>query len=186
VHVAHRLGTRGGDLVCIVGAGPIGLGNTLVQAFLGAEVIVVDVNDYRLELARKCGARHILNSRETNVVDAVRDVTDGRFADKCIEAVGRAETLRLALQVVGKAGTVAAVGEQGEVPIHVSEGLIRRDITLVGSWFYHYSEYPDILDLYRRGLDAGRLITHRFPLVEAVDAFGMFAAGRAGKVILKP
>jgi len=186
VHVARRLGTRGGEFVCVLGAGPIGLGNALVQAFLGAEVVVVDLNDYRLALARQCGARHTLNSREANVVEAVRDLTHGRMADKCIEAVGRAETLRLALQVVGKAGTVVAVGEQGEVPVPISEGLIRRDITLMGSWFYHYSEYPEILDLYRRGLDAGRLITHRFPLREATAAFETFAQGRAGKVILMP
>lgn len=186
VHVARRLGTRGGEVVCILGAGPIGLGNTLVQSFLGAEVIVLDVNTYRLELARQCGARHVLNPRDTDVVEAVREVTAGRLADKCIEAVGKAETLRLALSLVGKGGIVVAVGEQGEVPIPIGEGLIRSDVTLAGSWFYHYSEYPFILDLYRRGLDATRLITHRFPLREAATAFQAFAEGRTGKVILVP
>lgn len=185
-HVSRRLNTKGGDFVCIVGAGPVGLGNTIVQSFLGAEVIVVDINDYRLSLAEASGAAHTINSQKVNALEAVKEMTHGMLADKCIEAVGRAETLKLALKLVGKAGTVMAVGEQGDVPISPSAELIRRDITLMGSWFYHYSEYPAMLDLYRRGLPIGRMITDHLPLVEAQAAFSKFANGQAGKVMLEP
>lgn len=185
-HVSRRLNTKGGDFVCIVGAGPIGLGNTIVQSFLGAEVIVIDINDYRLSLAEACGAAHTINSKEVHPLEAAMTITHGMLADKCIEAVGRAETLKLALTLAGKAGTVMAVGEQGDVPISPSRDLIRRDITLMGSWFYHYSEYPAMLDLYRRGLPIGRVITDHFPLPKAQVAFHKFAKGQAGKVILEP
>lgn len=185
-HVARRIGTRGGDIVCVFGAGPIGLGNILMQSFLGAEVIAVDVNDYRLELARQCGAAQTINPSSVDVVAAVTEMTRGELADKCIEAAARPDTLKMALRLVGKAGTVVAVGEQGDVPISPSGDLIRKDVTLMGSWFYHYAEYGDMLALYRRGLRVDKLITHRMPLLEADAAFALFAAGRAGKVILEP
>ena len=185
-HVSRRLNTKGGDFVCILGAGPVGLGNTIVQSFLGAEVIVIDINEYRLGLAREMGAAHTIHSQQVNALEAVKEITHGLLADKCIEAVGRGETLKLALKLVGKGGLVMAVGEQGDVPISPSADLIRRDIALMGSWFYHYAEYPAMLDLYRRGLPIGRMITDHFPLTEAQAAFDKFARGQAGKVILEP
>ncbi|MBI3922461.1 MAG: zinc-binding dehydrogenase [Armatimonadetes bacterium] len=185
-HVSTRLNTRGGDVVCVIGAGPIGLGNVLIQSFLGAEVVVIDLNDYRLGLARDLGAKHTVNSQTDDAVEAVRQITSGSLADKCIECVGRPETLKLALRLVGKAGTVMAVGEQGDVPLSISEDLIRRDITLMGSWFFHYCEFGAMVNLYRRGLRVDKLVTHRFPLEEAPLAFSEFSAGRTGKVVLQP
>lgn len=185
-HVSTRLNARDGDVVCIIGAGPIGLGNVLVQSFLGAEVVVIDFNDYRLGLARDLGARHTINSQKDDPVEAVRQITSGNLANKCIECVGRPETLQLALRLVGKAGTVMAVGEQGEVPINIGEGLIRRDITLMGSWFYHYCEFGAMVDLYRRGMRVDKLVTHHLPLAAADAAFAEFAAGRTGKTVLRP
>ena len=183
-HVSQRLNANEEDVVCIIGAGPIGLSNAMVQSFLGAEVI--DINPYRLSLAETCGITHTINSQEINPLEAVLEITQGMLADKCIEAVGNSETLKLALKLVGKAGTVMAIGEQGDVPINPSSDLIRRDITLMGSWFYHYSEYPSMLDLYRRGLPIDQVITDYFPLLEAQTAFSKFAQGQAGKVILEP
>jgi len=185
-HVSRRLGTKGGDFVCVIGVGPIGLGNTMMQAFLGGEVIAIDINDYRLSLAKELGAAHTINSQKIDPVEAVREITNGMFANKCIEAVGRTETVKLALKLVGKAGIVMAVGEQGDVPVNISSDLIRYDVTLMGSWFYHYAEYPEMVDLYRRGLPVAKLITDHFPLTEAQAAFTKFANGQAGKVMLEP
>ncbi len=184
--VSQRLNTKGGDFVCVLGAGPVGLGNTIVQSFLGAEVIVIDINDYRLSLAKEAGAAHTINSKETDPLEAITEITHGMLVDKCIEAAGRPETLRLAFTLAAVAGTVMCVGEQGELPISPSRDLIRKNLTLMGSWFYYYSEYPAMLDLYRRGLPIGRMITDHFPLVEAQTAFSKFANGEAGKVMLEP
>jgi threonine dehydrogenase-like Zn-dependent dehydrogenase len=185
-HVSKRLNTKGGDFVCVVGVGPIGLGNAMMQSFLGAEVIAIDINDYRLSLAQQFGAAHAVNSKQTDPIEAVKEITHGMLADKCIEAVGRPETVKLALKLVGKAGAVVTLGEQGDVPVNISGDLIRRDIALMGSWFYHYSEYPAIVDLYRRGLPVAKLITDHFPLTEAQAAFTKFSKGQAGKVMLEP
>lgn len=185
-HLNTHLDTHAGEVVCVIGVGPIGLGNVLLQSFLGATVIAIDVNDYRLHLARELGATHAINAATGDAVDAVRGVTEGNLADKCIECAARPETVKLALRLVGKSGKVAIVGEQGDVPVHISEDLIRRDITLLGSWFYHYCEFPAMVDIYRRGLRVEKLITHHFPLSEAASAFADFAAGRTGKVVLQP
>lgn len=185
-HVSQRLNTNQGDVVCIIGAGPIGLGNAIIQSFFGAEVVIIDINPYRLALAKKFGIAHTINSQEIDPLKAVSEITQGMLANKCIEAVGHPETLRLALKLVGKSGTVMAIGEQGDVPINLSENLIRRDITLMGSWFYHYSEYPSMLNLYRCELPIKQVITDHFPLLEAETAFSKFARGETGKVILEP
>ena len=185
-HVNTRLATRGGEVVCVIGLGPIGLGNVLVQAFVGAEVIAVDVNPYRMGLAKNLGAAHGVDASQADPFEAVRDITHGALAHKCVEAVGHPDTLQLALRCVGKRGMVMACGEQGDVAVNVSHDLIRRDIALAGSWFYHFSEFGDMLQLYRRGLRVADLITHRFSLEDAQEAFDMFAAGKTGKAMLEP
>ena len=75
-------------------------------------------------------------------------------------------------------------GEQSEVPLSPSDVFIRRDITALGSWFYQACEYPRMIALYRQGLPVESLITHRYRLEEADDAFREFAAARTGKVLL--
>lgn len=183
-HTSRRLNTRGGDTVAVVGCGPIGLGNVLVQAFFGARVVALDLSPERLELARSLGAAETVNVAETDAFAALRALTAGRLADAVIEASGRPEGFALALKLVGKGGTVALNGENAQVSLHVGSDLIRRDITLFGSWFYHFREYPEMLELVRRGLPAQKLITAHYPLAEAQQAFSDFAAGKTGKVIL--
>jgi propanol-preferring alcohol dehydrogenase len=117
-------------------------------------------------------------------MEAVREITAGRMADAVVEASGRPEGFALALQLVGKGGTVACCGENRDVALHVGRDLIRRDIRVFGGWYYHYRDYPQMLDLRRRGLAVERLISHRFPLEQAADAFTEFAAARTAKVVL--
>jgi len=118
---------------------------------------------------------------ETEPFAAVKELTGGRLAEAVIEATGRPEGLALALKMVGKAGTVACCGENREVTINVGNDLIRRDITMFGSWFFHFREFPDMLDLYRRGLAVDKLVTHRYPLADIGAAYADFAAGKVGK-----
>lgn len=185
-HTAQRLHARGGDTVVVIGCGPIGLGNVLLQSFRGARVMALDLVPARLAMARDAGAAETIKSDEIDPLTAVLELTGGRLAEVVIEATGRPEGLALALRLVGKAGTVACCGENREVTINVGNDLIRRDITMFGSWFFHFREYPDMLELYRRGLALEKLVTHVFPLAEAATAFSEFAAGRVGKPALHP
>lgn len=192
-HVSRRLGTRAGPgaTVAVFGVGPVGLGNVLVQAHLGARVVAVDVSEYRLGLARRLGAAAVVRAPleadggPAALAALVRGACGGA-PDVCIECAGRQPTLFAALAAVRTEGTVVCVGEQGPAPLSPSEHLIRRDITLLGSWFYHFSEYGEMLELYRKGLPVGDLVTHAFPLVDGARAFAAFAAGQTGKAVLYP
>lgn len=183
-HTSTRLANPAIKTVAIFGVGPIGLGNVIMETFLGRQVMVVDVSPYRLELAQRLGAVAAFNAADGDPVECVRARTAGHGADACIECAGRPETFRSCLAAVRTGGIMAINGEQPRVELSPSEDLIRRDITVFGSWFYFFAEYPEMLALVHRGLPAGDLITHRYPLAEADAAFREFAAGRTGKVAL--
>ncbi len=183
-HTSTRLAAPSIRTVAIFGAGPIGLGNTLMQTFLGREVIVVEPSTTRGELSRRLGATQVIDPRATDPVTRIRELTHGLGADACLEAAGRPDTLKQCFAAVRSGGTVAMNGEQPDVPLSPSDDFIRRDITAFGSWFYQEREYPRMIAAYRQGLAAEHLITHRYPLAEADSAFAEFAAGKTGKVLL--
>jgi propanol-preferring alcohol dehydrogenase len=183
-HTSRRLLNPAIETVAIFGVGPIGLGNTIMQVYQGRRVLAVDVSPQRLELAAKLGAAETIDAREGDPVARIRQLTGGHGADVCIEAAGRPETLSQCFQAVRVAGTVAINGEQPRVELSPSDDLIRRDITALGSWFYHYSEFPAMVELVRQGLPASDLITHTYAYGQADEAWRAFAAGLTGKVIL--
>ena len=184
-HTSTKIAGSSVATVAIFGVGPIGLGNVMMQVFRGRTVIAVDIKEERLELARALGAAHVVNARCQEPVAAIRSLTGGRGPDVCLEAAGQPGTLRQCFDAVRTGGTVVMNGEQGAVELSPSADFIRRDITAVGSWFYHFSEVPEMLALYREGLPVASLITHRYPLSQAQTAYSEFAAGRTGKVLLR-
>jgi propanol-preferring alcohol dehydrogenase len=163
----------------------VGLGNVLLYSFLGCRVIAVDLSPTRRTLAQAMGATDAVDGAG-DVATEIRQLTGGRGAEICLECAGRPETAALALQAVATAGRVMFLGEQPRIEISPSRDLIRRDITVMGSWFYHFGEHPEMLRLYRSGLPVERLISHRFPRSKAAEAYRLFAAGETGKVILLP
>ena len=76
-------------------------------------------------------------------------------------------------------------GEQGNIELSPSNDFIRRDITALGSWYYHFYQFSEMLKLFRNGLGINRLITHHFSIEEADEAFQLMSAGSTGKVILQ-
>lgn len=170
--------------VAIFGAGPIGLGNILMQKYLGRTLIAVDKSTFRLDQAKALGAEHVLNPDECDVSAEIRKLTDGG-ADVCIEAAGRPETVLGCFDAVRTAGMVVFNGEQSVLPLSPSEHFIRRDIMAVGSWFFHYCEYDEMLALWRNGLNLNALISDHRRYMDAPQAFRDFAAGKTAKVILE-
>ena len=183
-HTSTKISSPEIQTVAVFGVGPIGLGNVLVQAHLGRRVIAVDVYAARLAMAKHLGASDVVNAKEVESAAQVRILTGGAGADACIEAAGRPETALACFAAVRTAGTVVFNGEQGTLPISPSDQFIRRDITAVGAWFYHFSEFGQMLELYRNGLRILDLISHRYPVTEAAAAFEMFSSGQSAKVIL--
>lgn len=183
-HSSLKIDTPAVQTLAVFGVGPIGLGHVLLQADSGRKVIAVDLSDKRLDLARSLGAAETVNARDVDAVARIRELTQGRGADVCVEAAGNKTTLKQCFAAVRTAGVVLINGEQAAVELSPSSDFIRRDITAVGSWFYHFSEFGQMLARYRGGLRVTDLITHAFPAEEADAAYRAFAAGDTGKVLL--
>jgi threonine dehydrogenase-like Zn-dependent dehydrogenase len=183
-HTSLKIEPKNCNIVAIFGVGPIGLGNVILQRYLGRELIAVDISATRLEMARTLGAGKIINASNEDAVEKIRSLTGGAGADVCIEAAGKEETALACFKAVRTAGTVIFNGEQGPVPLSPSDHFIRRDVTAIGSWFYHFCEIGPMMKLYRDGLSVTSLITHRFSHLDVATAYAEFAAGRTGKVIL--
>jgi len=180
-----RAGVQEGDVTCVFGCGPVGLGMVMVQAFLGAWVIAVDVNEYRLGLAKKLGARHTLNPNDTpDVVNALKELVDGIGPDKSFEAAGKQPTLDWALAATRPEGIIVQVGH-GPQTLNPQQLIAKRNLTIMGNWICHRGDYDGMLRMCRAGLQPERLITRIYPFREAAEAYERFAAGQEGKVILE-
>lgn len=172
--------------VAVFGLGPIGLGNIMLQSHMGRRVIGIDRSPERLALAEKMGAAEvILADGATDVVAAIRAKTDGRGVDVSIEAAGHPTTAQQCFSAVRTAGLVVFNGEQPSIELSPSDDFIRRDVKAVGAWFYHFSEFPAMLDLYRGGLPVRSLITHSYKLEEADEAYWTMANGKSGKILFR-
>jgi propanol-preferring alcohol dehydrogenase len=183
-HTSKKITSPEIGVVAVFGAGPVGLGNVLMQVHLGRRVIAIDIVPERLEAAKKLGACDAVSAKESDPVAQVRKLCDDLGADVCIEAAGRPETAMACFNAVRTAGTVVFNGEQGAFPLSPSDQFIRRDITAVGAWFYHFCEIDEMLELYRNGLPVTDLISHRYPLEEAGVAYEKFSSGQSSKVLL--
>lgn len=178
-----------GDRVAIVGAGPVGLAALLTaQLYSPAEIIVVDVDDNRLEIARSLGASKIVNSSNGKAAERVLALTQADGVDVAIEAVGLPVTFDVCQAILAPGGRIANVGVHGRpVELHL-ERLWASNITLT-TRLVDASTTPLLLRLVQSGrLDTKRLVSHRFWLSEilrAYDTFANAAREHALKVVLR-
>ena len=178
-----------GSSVAIVGAGPIGLAALLTAQFYSpAEIIMIDLDDNRLDLAKRFGATATVNSADGKAVAAVMKMTEQRGVDTAIEAVGIPATFELCEQIVAPGGTIANIGVHGKpVSLHL-ETLWDRNITIT-TRLVDTTSTPMLLSILRsRKIDPKLLITHRFTLdriFDAYETFGHATNTRALKVIIE-
>ena len=177
-----------GDAVVIVGAGPIGLAVLLTaQFYTPATIIMVDVDDNRLQVAKTLGATHTINSQREDVVKQVFALTENRGADVAVEAVGIPATFALCAAVIAPGGRIANVGVHGKSVDLPLEKLWSRNITIT-TRLVDTVTTPLLLKTVVSGrVDATQLITHHFDLddiLQAYDTFEHAAREKALKVIL--
>lgn len=177
-----------GDTIAIVGAGPIGLAALLtVQFYSPAEIIMIDLDENRLAVARKFGATQTINSKTQNAVEVIMKLTQGKGVDTAIEAVGTASTFELCEEIVAAGGHIANIGVHGKsVTLHM-ETLWSKNITIT-TRLVDTSTTPMLLKTVQSGkIQPKQLITHHFKLEEIVTAyetFGNASQEKALKVIL--
>ncbi len=178
-----------GDTVAIVGSGPIGLAALLTAQFYSpAEIIMVDLDDNRLAVAKRFGATATVNGKDGNAAAQVKDLTGGRGVDAAIEAVGIPSTFVLCEDIVAPGGTIANVGVHGvKADLHL-ERLWSHNITIT-TRLVDTVTTPMLLKTVLSGkIDPTRLITHRFKfekIIDAYDTFGRAADTRALKVLIE-
>jgi alcohol dehydrogenase len=179
---------RPGDVVAVVGAGPIGLAAIMgAKLFSPSHIIAIDKADSRLEAAKQFGADIVVNNSREDPLAVVHGLTDGLGADTAIEAVGVPATFELAAELIRPGGRVANIGVHGEpVTLHL-ETLWIKDVTITTGLVDAYST-PTLLKLISSGQVApGKFVTHHFHLddfIEAYDVFGRAADTGALKVVL--
>ena len=177
-----------GDSVAIIGAGPIGLATLLTaQFYTPAQIIMVDVDDNRLAVARQFGATHTINSSTQNASEQIMLLTDNKGVDAAIEAVGIPATFELCQAIIAAGGRIANVGVHGKSASLHLETLWSRNITITTRLVDTVSTPMLLKTVTAKKLDAGKLITHRFALKDIMEAYETFANAakeKALKVIL--
>ena len=177
-----------GDTVAVVGAGPVGLAVMATAGLYGAaQVVAIDLDPNRLELARSVGATHTVLSGTETWRDEVLDLTDGQGVDVAVEAVGVPTTFQMCIDLVRAGGTVANVGVHGKpVQLDLQDLWIKNIAITMG--LVNTDTLGMLLKLVAQGkLPAEHLVTHRFGLddiVAAYDTFGDAASTGAIKVVL--
>jgi len=177
-----------GDTVALIGAGPVGLSALLtMQFFTPAKIIVIDLDDNRLKVAKQFGATAVVNSTDGKAVEKVIAMTDGKGVDVAIEAVGVAATFGICQEIIGAGGHIANIGVHGKsVTLHL-EKLWSQNVTIT-TRLVDAVTTPLLLKTVMAGkLQPKQLITHHFvfaDILKAYDTFGNAGREHALKVIL--
>jgi threonine dehydrogenase-like Zn-dependent dehydrogenase len=180
-----KLDVSGRDTLAVFGQGPVGLSATMIGAAMGARVIAVDVVPYRLELAGKLGASETLNASEVDPVEAIKDLTGGEGAEATLECTARPLVRVQTIDSAKLFGRACLVGERGSMTLEdVSQQIIHKHLTIYGSWtFATWMLEEAALWMLDRNVPIDELITHRFPLEQAEEAYRIFQEGQTGKVV---
>jgi threonine 3-dehydrogenase len=189
VHAAFAADIAGTDL-SIFGCGPVGLSAAALASVSGAlSITAVDINDYRLGLAKRMGASKTINSKQLDPVAEIHKDTDGRGSGVVLEMSGNEEAIRQAFQAVRNGGTVILFGlPSGDVRLNVGDALIFKEAHVRGivgrEMFKTWYKLEAILKSGK--LDLQPLITHRMSLNQIDAAMKLVASGECGKIVLAP
>ncbi len=179
----EKIGVSGNDAVLVTGLGPVGLAALMVAKAMGANMLIgVEMNDYRIDLAKKLGlVDHVFKPAEA--MEGIMRVTNGRGAERAIDASASPAGRRLAIQATREWGHIAFVGEGNSVTFDPSPDMLHGQKTIYGSWVTSLWKMEDLVErLVRWGIHPGDLITHEFPLEQAGEAYALMAGGNCGKV----
>ncbi|WP_052092241.1 NAD(P)-dependent alcohol dehydrogenase [Paenibacillus sp. FSL H7-0357] len=190
IHAAKRSRLQAGETVAIMGMGPVGLMAVAAAKSHGASrIIVTDLEEVRLEAALRLGATHAINIRKEDAVETIKQLTDGAGVDVAWETAGNPKALQSALYSIRRGGRLAIVGlpAQDEIPLNVPF-IADNEIDIYGI-FRYANTYPKGIEFLASGdVDAGVLITDRYPLAETREALERAIHNKSGslKVIVYP
>ncbi len=180
----EKIGICGNDAVLVVGLGPVGLAALMLAKAMGATTLIgIDVTEERLELAQRLGlADHVLQAGPDNVA-RVRELTGGHGVERAVDTSGSDKGRLTAIQAARKWGRIVLIGEGGTVDFQPSPDVIHDQKTIYGSWVTSIWLMEELVErLVRWGIHPEELVTHRFSLEKADEAYALMSTGRCGKV----
>ena len=180
----QKIGISGTDAVLVTGLGPVGLAVAALSRKLGAtKIFGIDVTPERLQMARELGlCDEVLSSSDRNLAE-IKSMTGGVGVERAIDCSGNDAARATAIRATRKWGKIAFLGEGGRVEFQPSPDLIHDQKTIYGSWVTSLWLMEELVEqLVRWKLHPADLITHRFALDKAADAYALMASGKCGKV----
>jgi threonine dehydrogenase-like Zn-dependent dehydrogenase len=182
-----RINLQGGETIAIFGQGPVGLSATQFAVAMGARVIAIDISPERRAMAQAFGAHDVIDAASSDTVAAIRDLTHGEGAHKTLDASSAPDARAAAVRAVRSWGTACFVGERGQVTLDVSPDLLRRQVTLVGSWTFSKQGQAECAEFVAdRKIEVEKLFTHRWKLEQAEEAYRLFDTQTTGKAVILP
>lgn len=180
----EKIGVCGNDAVLVTGLGPVGLAALMLAKAMGAEKLIgVEVNPYRIELAKKLNLVDYVFTPGENTLQQILDVTGGMGCERVIECSANDGGRQLAIRATRQWGKVAFVGEGGTCTFNPSPDIIHGQKTIYGSWVTSLWKMEELVErLVRWNIHPEDLITHEFPLQKASEAYKLMASGDCGKV----
>ncbi len=180
----QKIGISGNDDVLVVGLGPVGLATLMLAKAMGANRLVgVEVQKERIALAKRLGLADAIIEPGPDALAKLKELSGGRGFEKAIDCSAHADGRALAIRATRQWGKIALVGEGGTISFNPSPDIIHDQKTIYGSWVTSIWLMEDIVErLVRWGLHPEDLVTHRFPLEKADEAYRLMASGACGKV----
>jgi len=186
----HAIWARSGgigphDRVVIIGTGPVGLLAVQISLLTGAKIIVIEPETNRAKLANEVGVKYVLDPNKGDVVKEVMDLTNGLGATKIIECSGSIGGIALTVDIVSVDGTIVLTGQSigTKVPIEIGK-IIWKHAKIVGSCGVPYF-FPNVIDFLSKNLiDVTKIVTHRFPIEKALEAFELGHKASSGKILI--
>ena len=180
----EKVGVSGNDAVLVVGLGPVGLAALMLAKAMGAtKLIGIETEPARIELAKSLGLVDHAFIPSADIVDKVKALTGGHGVERAFDCSASDKGRATAIRATRKWGKIAFVGEGGSVTFNPSPDMLHDQKTIYGSWVTSIWKMEDLVEhLVRWNIHPEDLITHRFSLEKADEAYALMANGTSGKV----
>jgi threonine dehydrogenase-like Zn-dependent dehydrogenase len=160
-HAVARGRVTSADTVAIFGCGGVGLGAVSAAAFRGSRVIAIDIDDKKLAIAQSSGARHLINSSREDVHAKLQELTDGHGPEVIIEAIGRPDTFRAAVEEVAFTGRVVYIGYAKDLVSYETRLFVQKELDILGSRNALPQDFHEVIRMFEQ---------KRFPTQDAISA----------------
>jgi threonine dehydrogenase-like Zn-dependent dehydrogenase len=159
-HAVARGRVTAADTVAIYGCGGVGLGAVAAAAFRGARVIAIDIDDKKLAIAHKAGAQHLIHSLREDVSAKLLELTDGHGPDVVIEAIGRPDTFRAAVEQVAFTGRIVYIGYAKDLVSYETKYFVQKELDIMGSRNALAQDFKEVIRMFEQ---------KRFPTDDAIS-----------------